>query len=185
LLDAGFCQGAVEAVGVSQTQRFLVVSQRSIALVQAVEADCKVKGVIGIARCCAIGFEISGLCVNPALLLGIQVTECLIQLWTGFAINQTFQAAFRSQPVRVAQQVEQGGLRGGIARITLQNFSIQPGRVVITAKRRGNRGEPQQRVGAALAGGCLSVEPLGVAELATLLSGVSVIQQRSDGVCLK
>src|SRR5574343_1077159 len=80
---AQFLQALAQSVTVErccrvlrQCQRALVVSLRQLALIQSIQPDRQIVGIVGIGRGGAIGLEVGLLGVLPATLLGIQITQC-------------------------------------------------------------------------------------------------------------
>src|SRR5512143_2748412 len=105
LLHACFGLGAVVTVRAAAGERFLVIRERTRVLLQLVEADCQVEGIIGIVGRAPISLEVGCLGVVPAPLPGVQVAECLVELGAGGAFDQGFQAAFGGLAVGAAEQV--------------------------------------------------------------------------------
>src|SRR3569623_2101846 len=125
LLHARFGLGAVVAVHAAVCEGYLVIRQRAWILLQLVEADGLIEGVIGVVGSTPIGLEVGGLGVVPAPLPGVEIAECLVELRAGRAFAQHFQPAFGHQAVGVAQQVELGTLGGCFVGIDLEHFAMQ------------------------------------------------------------
>src|SRR5574340_764604 len=160
LLNARFGLDPVVSVHAVSGERFFVIGQRARVLLQLVEADRQVEGVIGIVRCAPVGLEIGGLGVVPASLLGVEIAERLVELRAGAAFDQHFQPAFGGLAVGIAQQVEQGALGGCIAGVEIEHLAIQALRIGVTVLRAGNRRQPQQRIHRAPVGSGLGIKLL-------------------------
>src|SRR3569623_3072177 len=143
LLHARFGLGSVVTVLAIAGERFLVIHQRAGILMQLVEADGQVEGVIGVVWRALIGLEIGGLGVVPAPLLGVEIAERLVELRAGRAFDQLFQPAFGDLAVGIVQQVEQGALGDCIAGIDLEYFAIQAPGIRIAVLRTGDGCESQ------------------------------------------
>src|SRR5471032_1478018 len=117
---------AVEIGGavLRQRQRLLVIADRQLGLVQTVQADGQVEGVIGVARRGRVGAEVALLGVRPAALVGVQIAEREMQRARfGILPQHRLQALLALARIALVQ-ADQAGQRVGVVGIQLQQAQI-------------------------------------------------------------
>src|SRR5258706_461795 len=110
---------------VGQSKGALVKLKRQFSLVQLIEADGEIEGVVGILRIDRVGFEIRRLRFGPARLLRILVAEGEMQKRRlRLGCDEALQAAFRSHGVELAAQGDEARHCVAVARIDFEQLEV-------------------------------------------------------------